>query len=156
MVVVRDKRRRPYRRGRRRWRRITASWLDYLGVDEDGDEAEKLAVFDSSGVVSIDGVERRPAVLGHGHGAVRIRVRAWGKSEGEREQRVVGCSFILLGGGQGARGARGGNGGRGHGASDLTVAPGRRREEERLTGGSPLSGFSPFPVFQKFQQDFGI
>ena len=71
-----------------------------------GDEAEKLAVFDSSGVVSIDGFERRPAVLGHGHGAVRIRVRAWGKSEGEREQRVVGCSFILPGGAR-VRGERG-------------------------------------------------
>ena len=67
MAAMREERRRPYRRGSIRWRRPTASWLDSCGVDEEGEEAERLAVFDPSGVASIDGGERRPMVLGHGH-----------------------------------------------------------------------------------------
>ena len=52
---------------------------------------------------------------------------------------------LCLQGGQGVRGAAvEAVVGRGHGASASTVAPGRRREGERLTGGSLCQGFFLF------------
>ena len=113
-------------------------------MDEEGDEAERLAVFDSSGVASIDGGERRPTVLGHGHGAARIRVRARGKRTRERERVGLGVLFIL----QGAQR---------HGDSGGVVATARARaarslqriqEEEGIFAKTPWLLFSGFKLLK--------
>ena len=69
-----------------------------------------------------------------------------GKKGGEEEQVVEGEAFILQGG-QGTRGAAvDAVVGRGHGDSELTVAPGRRREGERLTRVAHCQGFIFFQI----------
>ena len=78
--------------------------------------------------------------------AARVRVSARGEKGGEEEQQVAGVSFILQGG-QDARGATvDAVVGRGHGDSELTVAPGRRREGERLTRVAHCQGFVFFQI----------
>ena len=97
-------------------------------------------------------------------GGVQVRSRPWkrrlglgseGKKRGRRSRWSWGSSFIL--GGGGARASEQ------HGKAtepwpwrsrDFTVAPGRRREEERMTGGSPLSGISPFSLFRNSSKRF--
>ena len=84
--------------------------------------------------------------------AARVRVAARGEEEGEEEHVVAEVLFSLQGG-PGKRG--GGRGGQGDtaasGGSVSPVATGGR--DDRWV---PLSGISPFSIFQKFQQALGI
>ena len=96
------------------------------------------------------GRRRCAAALGsvHGHGAIRARVPAAGEKGGG--ERAGGRGERLYA----PRGARErGRGGGGHGSKALVavVLPLSPQEEEggvRPTGGSPLSGISPFPIFR--------
>ena len=76
--------------------------------------------------------------------AARVRVLQEGEKEGRRSSKSRGVSLSSMGG-QGSEGAAvEAMVGHSHDASDSTVAPGRRREGERLTGGSLCQGFFLF------------
>ena len=118
-----------------------ASWLDSCGVDEEGEEAERLVVFDPSGVASIDGGERRLMVLGHGHVGRLLGLLQGKKRRGEREGGL-GSTFIH---GETRHGDRGGCGG------DEHVGGARSLQPWHATGGGrrqfcrkPPGTFSPF------------
>ena len=104
-------------------------------------------------VACIDGDKRRRPRLSCGHGAGLGFAAQEGQKEGRRSKWSRGCSLSTRWGARREGAAVEAVVRRGHGASDTTVAPGRRREEERLTGGSPCQGF---PLFQFFRNSSKI
>ena len=129
--------------------RSRAPRSDCWGEEEEGGAAVLLPRLDPLLVAGIDGGVRRRTARSRPWRSARVRVPAEREKGGGREQVVEGVSFILQGG-QGARGAAvEAVVGRGHGARVSPVAT-----VTMLTGGNPLSGFSPFSHFQNFQQSF--
>ena len=85
--------------------------------------------------------------LGHGHGAVRVRVScSGGKRGGERAGRGRGASYPP-GGPRREGAAEEDTAMHGHGASGFTVAPGRRREGRETDRGGPPVRFLIFSLF---------
>ena len=123
-------------------------------MEEEGEESTAVLLprLDPLLVAGVDGGVRRRTARSRPWPSARVRVPAEREKGGGEAQVVEGVSFILQGG-PGCEGS--GGGGRG-GARPWRQCFSCRHSEEGADRWVPLSGISPFPVFQKFQQAFGI